>query len=102
MIIKIKIFSPLSFCRLIIDGDKNLIEYNGMQKTKNVENEIKKFIEIFSSWKDNYTIPRIFDIEDFNVTVKENGKSKTISGCGNFPDNYSEFKELIGEIIKCF
>ena len=102
MIIKIKTFSPSNVCNLIIDGDKNLIEYNGMELKKNVENEINKFIDIFSSWDGDYLNPLIFDQENFSVTVFDGTKSKTISGCGNYPKNYDEFKKLIEDIKKCF
>ena len=79
MIIKIKTFSPSNVCNLSIDGDKNLIEYNGMELKKNVENEINKFIDIFSSWDEDYSVSLIFDQENFSVMVCDDIKSKTIS-----------------------
>lgn len=102
MIIKIKTFSPSNVCNLTIDGDKNLIEFNGMELEKNVEFEIKKFINIFSSWNEDYSNPLIFDQENFSVMVCDGTKSKTINGFGNYPKNYNEFKKLIEEIKKCF
>lgn len=102
MVIKIKVFNRFESHKMILDGDKNLVEYNGLVITKNVDNEIKKFINIFSSWNGDYNNPMCCDIEDFDVTVFDGKKSKSITGCGNFPENYDEFKKLLKEIIKCF
>lgn len=85
----------------MIDENKNFVEYNGLEKTMDVKNYVQKFIEIFSSWTENYCNPQTFDLENFKVEVFENKKSKKICGQGNYPKNYAEFKNLIGEIINC-
>ena len=102
MIIKINIFSPSDVCNLYLDESKNFVEYNGMEKTMDIKNYVQKFVQIFSSWSENYNEPLVFDMENFKVEVVENNKSKQICGCGNYPKNYHEFKSLIGEIISCF
>ncbi|MGN1208389.1 MAG: hypothetical protein ACI4TI_02870 [Christensenellales bacterium] len=102
MKIKISILSPNEICNLLLDEDKNFVEYNGLELNKNINKEIEQLVNIVSSWTENYTNPVVFDAESFKVEISHDQQTKRFFGCGNYPKNYGEFKNLIKEIISCF
>lgn len=101
MKIKIKGFSRKSIINLTLDGDNNILEYNGLEISKNLDDYIKKYFEIFSEWK-NINDLQVFDAENYEVEIINNKTSKKFSGINNNCTNFKEFKNLTKELIKCF
>ena len=101
MKIKIKGFSRKSILNLTLDGDNNILEYNGLEISKNLDSYIKKYLEIFSEWENNNT-QQIFDAENYEVEIINNKTSKKFSGINNNFTNFKEFKSLTKELIACF
>lgn len=101
MKIKIKGFSRKSILNLTLDGDNNILEYNGLEISKNLDSYIKKYLEIFIEWGNNNT-QQIFDAENYEVEIINNKTSKKFSGINNNFTNFKEFKSLTKELIACF
>lgn len=101
MKIKIKGFSRKSILNLTLDGDNNILEYNGLEISKNLDSYIKKYLEIFSEWGNN-TTQQIFDVGNYEVEIINNKTSKKFSEINNNFTNFKEFKSLIKELIACF
>lgn len=101
MKIKIKGFSRKFIINLTLDGDNNILEYNGLEINKNLDSFIKKYLEIFSEWNDAGNNLQVFDAENYEVEIINNKTSKKFSGISNFT-NFKEFKSLTKELIACF
>lgn len=102
MEINIKIYSPKKIINLYLNGEKNLVNYNGKMLNKNLDKEIASLLTIFSKWENNYSCPFVLDSEHFEIEMINNCNKQKFVGNGAYPNNYKEFKQLIGEIINCF
>lgn len=102
MKIKIKGFSKKSITNLTLDGDNNILEYNGLEINKNLDDYIKRYLEIFSEWNDDNLNQQVFDAENYDVEIINNKTSKKFYGLNNNFTSFKEFKNLTKELIKCF
>jgi len=62
------------------------------------EYEIDNLFRIIRLWNKEYINNQIIDSEEFNIKIYSNDKIDTIKGKGNYPNNYNEFKNWLGEV----
>ena len=69
-------------------------------KIKDISNNfIDELVRIIRLWKHEYGNDSKIDSEEFTVIVTSNDKTiDKFHGKGIYPDNYSQFIDLIGEI----
>lgn len=82
---------------IIINNKNNLITINN--KTKEIsEEKINDLIRIIRTWKNEYKNKKKIDSETFKIIINSNTETETITGNGDYPDNYNTFKEWIDDI----
>lgn len=62
------------------------------------EEEIKEFLRIIRTWKNEYINNSYSDGIMFNVKVHYDGKIDEMKGIRDVPDNYEEFNQYVGKI----
>lgn len=74
-------------------------------KIKNNNKEIKfnykiisKLINMIILWKYDYGRDNKFDSEEFIIELITDNENIIYKGKGNYPENYSDFKALLGEL----
>lgn len=62
------------------------------------DNMKSSLLRIIRTWKNNYGTSNIIDAEEFLITVISNNIIETIQGKGNYPNNYDELLEFLGDL----
>lgn len=82
-----------------IDLDNNIIFVNGIKKS--ITNEkIESLFRIIREWENNYNNNNTIDGENFSIKIITNNNVNVITGNGDYPKNYIEFKNWIGEFYE--
>ena len=82
-----------------IDLDNNIIFVNGIKKS--ITNEkIESLLRIIREWENNYNNNNTIDGENFSIKINTNNNVNLITGNGDYPNNYIEFKNWIGEFYE--
>ncbi len=77
-----------------------LEEKRWITNTKKVieDEQIKRLQDIMLNWKKEYGKSNVIDAEEFQIRIISSNWIEEYHGCGNYPDNYQELKEIIGEL----
>lgn len=59
---------------------------------------VDRLLQIIKYWKNEYGNDNKIDSIEFTITLYEDNNEEKYHGKGIFPDNYNEFKELLGEL----
>ena len=82
-----------------IDLDNNIIFVNGIKKS--ITNEkIESLFRIIREWENNYNNNNTIDGENFSIKIITTNNVNVITGNGDYPKNYIEFKNWIGEFYE--
>ncbi len=81
----------------IIDPKGNTLTKNDVIKQINPET-INDIIKMISAWKQEYKSDKIIDGEEFYIEVITDRNTTTLHGKGSYPNNYADFKSLLGEL----
>ena len=84
---------------IYIDVKKNTITINSIKK-EITNKQISDLIRIIRNWKKEYYDPETIDGECFNITIKTDDGDFVIKGRGQYPINYTIFKEWIREVYE--
>ena len=57
-----------------------------------------RLLRIIRTWKNNYGNSNNIDAEEFLITVISNNVIEIIKGKGNYPNNYDELLEFLGDL----
>ena len=82
---------------IYIDIEKNKIKINDREK-EITEEKLDNLIRIIRTWNNVYENNNSkIDNETFQININTNEGTDRIKGTGGYPENYSEFKDWIGE-----
>ena len=60
---------------------------------------ISKLINMIVLWKYDYGRDNEFDSEEFIIELITDNENIIYKGKGNYPENYDDFKSLLGELV---
>ncbi len=78
-----------------INCQKNIVNIYGKEKRIDSE-KIYELLSIIRTWQPSYTNSNTIDNESYKIEIIDNNNHKEIlTGKGDYPSNYSLFKEWI-------
>ncbi len=96
-LIEINISGLTNNIAIVINPLKKLI-YSKNLTYKLAEDKLYTFFNIIKLWKGNYYRSNVIDAEEFIIKIYVNDKIDIIKGKGEYPDNYSDFKDWINSL----
>ena len=101
MQIYIKIMNLVGVSNIFGDDNAEIVEVNGDKVDVDAREFVGQMSLVLSSWKEKYINNLILDGEEYRVKiVNDEGEERMLYGKNAFPENYGEFKKLIGEVLE--
>ncbi len=95
MDVTIRILSARKIYSIKINTKTN--ECTNMGRRVNIKTQefVDKLLDIIKTWKSNILGPKMIDGESYSIDIADGGEVEHFVGVNAFPDNYSDFVDLI-------